>query len=216
MQSDGDYPGQGHLFLENLLPKATAQTLLAHLRGDIAASGAELRQFLAPSTAIGHEAIGIYGYLYPRLTGLLWGMMPVVSSIAGTELLPTYSYLRIYRKGEVCRIHTDRQACEHSLSLTLAYSDDIPWALDVACAPQEPMSSMADDFGTSDHFSLPMQAGDAVLYQGITHSHGRLRPNPNRWSAHVFLHWVERDGPYRDFAFDGLASDPGTIDFDLS
>jgi hypothetical protein len=29
-----------------------------------------------------------------------------------------------------------------------------------------------------------------------------LDPNPNSWSAHLFLHWVEKDGRYRDQAFD--------------
>jgi hypothetical protein len=28
-------------------------------------------------------------------------------------------------------------------------------------------------------------------------------PNPNGWSIHLFLHWVDRDGPVRDQAFDG-------------
>jgi hypothetical protein len=27
-------------------------------------------------------------------------------------------------------------------------------------------------------------------------------PNPNRWSAHLFLHWVERDGEFAGEAFD--------------
>jgi hypothetical protein len=30
-----------------------------------------------------------------------------------------------------------------------------------------------------------------------------MEPNPNRWSAHLFLHWVERDGPYAEHAFEG-------------
>jgi hypothetical protein len=51
--------------------------------------------------------------------------------------------------------------------------------------------------------SLAMEVGDAVAYQGVDHRHGRTTPNPNRWSAHLFLHWVDPDGPHRDQAFDG-------------
>ena len=40
------------------------------------------------------------------------------------------------------------------------------------------------------------------MYQGVHHRHGRLDPNPNAWSAHLFLHWVDPAGPYRDEAFD--------------
>jgi len=58
---------------------------------------------------------------------------------------------------------------------------------------------------------VSMKPGDAVLYEGVHHRHGRTDPNPNRWSAHLFLHWVDRDGPYRDHAFDGRA--PAGVDF---
>jgi hypothetical protein len=37
-----------------------------------------------------------------------------------------------------------------------------------------------------------MNVGDAVLYRGVNHRHGRLRPNPNAWSANLFLHWIDR------------------------
>jgi hypothetical protein len=47
-----------------------------------------------------------------------------------------------------------------------------------------------------------MSAGDAVMYRGVNHRHGRLDPNPNSWSAHLFLHWVDPNGPYADHAFD--------------
>ena len=47
-----------------------------------------------------------------------------------------------------------------------------------------------------------MQVGDAVLYQGVDFAHGRTRPNPNAWSAHLFLHYVDRNGPHADHAFD--------------
>jgi hypothetical protein len=50
---------------------------------------------------------------------------------------------------------------------------------------------------------MKMEVGDAVLYRGVNHRHGRLSPNPNGWSVHLFLHWVDRSGPYRDHAFDG-------------
>ena len=59
----------------------------------------------------------------------------------------------------------------------------------------------------------------AVLYRGVQHRHGRIKPNPNRWSAHLFLHWVDRDGPHAAQAFDVMAappaSDGGKVDFDL-
>ena len=53
----------------------------------------------------------------------------------------------------------------------------------------------------SEGSALP-EPGDAVLYRGIDLRHGRTQPNPNRWSAHLFLFWVERGGPFAQHAFD--------------
>ena len=53
-----------------------------------------------------------------------------------------------------------------------------------------------------------MKPGDGVLYQGTHHRHGRTTPNPNGWSAHLFLHWVDRDGPYATFAHDSRPVPP--------
>jgi hypothetical protein len=47
-----------------------------------------------------------------------------------------------------------------------------------------------------------MQPGDAVLYRGTQLRHGRIEPNPNGWSAHLFMHWVDRTGPHAAHAFD--------------
>jgi hypothetical protein len=41
-----------------------------------------------------------------------------------------------------------------------------------------------------------------------------MTPNPNGWSAHLFLHWVDREGPYREHAFDGnVTSAPVNFSF---
>ncbi len=116
---------------------------------------------------------------------ILWGLKPIMSELVGKPLLPTYDYLRIYREGDVCRVHSDRYSCEHSLSLTLDYSDDKVWPLEVERARTDPSSKVDETFGPQDHASISMQIGDAVMYQGVNHRHGRVNPNPNRWSAHM-------------------------------
>ena len=98
----------------------------------------------------------------------------------------------MYRAGDICRVHSDRHACEHSLSLLLAASDDKAWPLEVGSQHIETPRQRADaDFGDEAYGSVPMLPGDAVLYQGVHRLHGRMMPNPNRWSAHLFLHWVD-------------------------
>jgi hypothetical protein len=60
----------------------------------------------------------------------------------------------------------------------------------------------ADDFGDEAFSMLALEPGDAVIYKGVNYRHGRVKPNPNRWSAHLFLHWVDTEGPNKEWAFD--------------
>ena len=54
---------------------------------------------------------------------------------------------------------------------------------------------------------------DIVALASDDARHGRTRPNPNGWSAHLFLHWVDRDGPYADKAFDGNLDSARPVNF---
>ena len=77
----------------------------------------------------------------------------------------------------------------------------------------EPSARTEADFGTEAPAEFAMKPGDGVLYRGVQRRHGRTRPNPNGWSAHLFLHWVERDGPYADHAFDQNAETARPVNF---
>jgi hypothetical protein len=98
------------------------------------------------------------------------------------------------------------------VSLTLDYSDGEVWELQVARDRTPRGQPLTEDFGGDAYSSVGMGVGDAVLYQGTHHRHGRITPNPNAWSAHLFLHFVERGGPYEEYAFDKKL-DPKPVNF---
>lgn len=203
MQVIGEYGNSGFAWVQQLVPREVAQAFMARLRQDMGPNPIPLSSMKQFPNLLARPAFELYGRHYPPMQFFLWGLTPIVSEIVGRELLPTYDYLRIYREGDVCRVHCDRYACEHSLSLTLDYSDGVPWSLDVATEPSPPSALVEPDFGGRPFDSVPMQVGDAVLYRGVDHRHGRIARNPNGWSAHLFLHWVDRHGPHADQAFDG-------------
>ena len=184
------------------------------MKTDLVRQGVELASLEQQGPLLRSAAPELYGHHYPMFASFLWGMTPAVEQVTGLALLPTYAYFRLYRLGDICRVHGDRPACEHSLSLTLGYSDDIAWPLEVSPQRTEFPFARADEQFTAKEAagSVAMQVGDAVLYQGVHHHHGRTTPNPNRWSAHLFLHWVASDGPYADQAFAGQPPPVG-IDF---
>jgi hypothetical protein len=161
------------------------------------------RDFVRTSVLLNKPAIEVYSREYPPMATFLWGLTPRVSEVAGRDLIPSYAYFRIYQKDDVCRVHCDRPACEHSLSLTIELGDNIPWALSMEKRHLEaPLADIDPDFADEPFAAIPMSAGDAVMYRGVNHRHGRLDPNPNSYSAHMFMHWVDAEGPYADHAFD--------------
>jgi hypothetical protein len=195
------YAEKGYVLLENFFPPLVMAVFHGKIQADL-----NLRDnpsFVSRTPLLTKPALEVYSRQYPPMATFHWGLTPAVADIAGCELIPTYAYFRVYQHDDVCLVHSDREACEHSLSLTIELSDSLPWALCIGERSLEgPEPTSGFDFGEHSFAELPMNAGDAVMYRGVTHHHGRIAPNPNRWSAHLFMHWVDANGPYADHAFD--------------
>lgn len=212
MEIEGDYQHNGYALVRGMVPRGVARSLMARLRADLP-PGPITPQPHTASEILRGPAFELYGNAYPPMQAFLWALTPAMETVTGQHLVPTYDYFRIYREGDICRVHRDRPACQHSLSLTLDYSDDVPWLLEVGAAGAAgPDEAYADDFGAEPSVALAMGVGDAVAYRGVEHRHGRTLPNPNAWSAHLFLHWVDPDGAFADQAYDG-AGEPRPVNF---
>jgi len=202
MQIEGDYWKDGYAVVRGLYPPALTHQLLNVLRDRLDSAPLE-NQVSATGVTKKRVAVQVYSKQFPTIEAFLWGLTPVVAQAVGKDLLPTYCYFRAYQRDDTCFVHNDRPACEVSLSLTLGYSDGIPWALDVARQRLPTfVAPTTQTFDDEPYASAMMQLGDAVIYQGVFHRHGRVTPNPNSWSAHMFMHWVDANGPWRDRAFE--------------
>lgn len=202
MRIEGDYGEDGYATIRGLIPPEVASNLYKQLQIDLGAAGKSFETFATAHPLSKQQTVDISGHFYRPLTTFLWGLTPIMSHLTGADLLPSYDYFRIYQKDDVCRVHSDRPSCEHSVSLTLVYSDGVPWPLEIGSTRVTAEGPCFDDFGDEPSTAVEMQPGDAVLYRGMDLRHGRTQPNPNRWSAHLFLFWVERGGPFEQHAFD--------------
>src|SRR6476646_4165400 len=63
------------------------------------------------------------------MNGLLLEILPAAERIARAKLFPTCSYFRVYKRGDKLSRHTDRDACEISLSICLGYQTPQPWPI---------------------------------------------------------------------------------------
>lgn len=154
-----------------------------------------------------HRSFECYSFDYSPMATLQWGLTPYVSTLVGKDLLPTHCYFRVYRQGDVCHVHSDAHACEHAMSLTLGYSNDLMWNFDISdkwfeADVGKPVDAANKEEQLKFH-SIASSVGDGILYNGINYLHGRMQPNPNKWAAQIFLHWVDRAGKYAQHAFDG-------------
>lgn len=119
---------------------------------------------------------------------LLVELLPRFEQITGKKLLPTYSYARLYKNGEELKIHTDREACEFSATITLGFADKV-WPI-----------YMGDESGANAS-KIKMKVGDAVVYKGIEKHHWRKKFK-GLWQAQLFLHYVDADGPHAEWVWD--------------
>lgn len=122
-------------------------------------------------------------YMFETLQERIW---PVVEQIAGEELIPTYSYARLYSNGDVLKKHTDRPACEVSMTIQLGRSHHYSWPI----------------YMGNQRFDLA--EGDAVLYSGCDIEHWRdVCDGPeNYYSGQVFVHFVRKNGKFASEAGD--------------
>jgi len=109
---------------------------------------------------------------------LLCEKIPEVSKCIGETVLPTYTYSRVYKEGATLGKHTDRDACE--ISITLHLDGDEQWPFYI----ERPNGETA---------SLNLNPGDAILYLGCVAPHWRERFTGKLYTQ-VFLHYVRSRG----------------------
>jgi hypothetical protein len=123
------------------------------------------------------------------MESLLVQYKPIVEEATGLSLLPTYSFYRVYRRGQELVPHIDRPACEISMSVCYDFDymgKDYDWPL-----------YMEDD-------PLVMKPGDAAIYRGMDLNHYRPIFNVPQNSYHIqaFYHYVDANGQYAEYAYD--------------
>lgn len=119
-------------------------------------------------------------YNFKPFLELLCQKVNDVSALLEEPVLPTYTYARIYKNGEILARHRDRPACE--ISLTVHIGGDASWSIGI----QKPSGEEVD---------LDLQQGDAMLYLGCTADHWRSTSFSGQNYSQVFLHYVRSNGP---------------------
>lgn len=130
-------------------------------------------------------------YNYIPFLELLCEKTPEVSSAIGEVVLPTYTYARVYKNESELLRHTDRDACE--ISLTLHLHGDSKWPIWI-------------ETPSGEQRSVDLNPGDAMVYLGRTAPHWREKYE-GEYYTQVFLHYVRSRGDCAYAYFDKLRED---------
>ena len=197
----------GWVKIENYIDKSMANLLYHHVQLEASRlSYFEENTIEVDSEIHGtftdHQAPGDFSkYGDPIFEALLSMGLEKMCELTGKDLVPTYSYHRLYTMGTELKRHSDRPSCEISTTLCLGYDKsnvdankypDWDWPMFVG-----PISGEKGTDGTPIH----MKPGDMLIYRGDVVEHWR-EPLWGNNHAQVFLHYNEKDGQY-NIPFDG-------------
>ena len=137
---------------------------------------------------------------------LLLAVQPKMEKETGLKLNPTYSYARIYKKGDVLKRHKDRFSCEISTTLNLG-GDEWPIYIEnkknlgipEENGGQKGITAASNNKGTK----IILKPGDMLVYKGMICEHWR-EVFLGEDCAQVFLHYNNVESPDADKnMFDG-------------
>ena len=126
---------------------------------------------------------------------LLVKTIAVMQKKTGLKLVPTYSYTRLYRKGNILRRHKDRPSCEISTTLNLG-GDEWPIFIDPTGS-----DNVIDEYKEIHKPNAPkgievnLKQGDMLIYSGCELEHWR-EPFKGKLCGQVFLHYNHADGRF--------------------
>ena len=106
---------------------------------------------------------------------LLLNVQPKMEKLTGLKLNPTYSYARIYKKGDILKRHKDRFSCEISTTLNLGGD---PWPIYLDPTGKQGQAGVKVD----------LKQGDMLIYSGCDLEHWR-EEFTGKDCGQVFLHY---------------------------
>ena len=126
---------------------------------------------------------------------LMMKVLPVMRQETGLQLIPTYSYARLYKKGDILKRHKDRPSCE--ISTTIHLGGD-PWPIFIDDTGAD---SVIDEYKNIHKPDAPegtkvlLEVGDMLVYSGCELEHWR-EPFEGNVCGQVFLHYNHVNGPF--------------------
>ena len=135
-------------------------------------------------------------YADTAMETLLLSVQPKMEKITGLKLNPTYSYARIYKRGDVLHRHKDRFSCEISTTMNLG-GDEWPIYLSPNENVGHPDGKKITVASQAKGVKVILKPGDMLVYKGMILEHWR-EVFLGEDCAQVFLHYNNKESKDAD------------------
>jgi hypothetical protein len=123
-----------------------------------------------------------YFFADPLMESFMLQKQSLMEKETNLQLLPTYSFWRMYTLEAELTKHKDRPSCEISVTAMIG-SDGTQWPIYIEGKP------------------FHLSEGQAMIYLGCELEHWR-EPFKGDWHAQTFMHYVDANGDNKNYKWD--------------
>lgn len=205
----------GYLIIKNLWDPKDLYCQTPKERGQMSWWGNKLDQFTYREDEV-QVSGSLARYTYPPYKELHSKIRLKIEEQIGRKLYNTYYYDRFYFPGQELKKHTDRDACEISVTFHISTNLKTPWQIWIKTPDTYSDTKKTEVITQGKEVSVILNPGDAMVYKGCERPHwrdpmpseytrtwyGRKKQKEELYYHQVFFHYVLADGQRAHCAMD--------------
>ena len=151
-------------------------------------------------------------YWHPQYRKIHSEIRLVLEQVIGRKLYNTYYYDRFYFPGQEVKKHTDRPACEISVTIHVSTNIKESWPIWIKTPDTFEDKTMKTLITSGENRSVHLEAGDGMIYKGCERPHWRdpmpglleskINKDESLYYHQIFFHYVLQDGIRAHHAWD--------------
>ena len=149
-------------------------------------------------------------YWHPQYRKIHSEIRLILERVIGRKLYNTYYYDRFYFPGQELKKHTDRPACE--ISVTIHISTNIKESWPIWIKTPDTFEDKTMKIASGENRFVHLEAGDGMVYKGCERPHWRdpmpglleskINKDESLYYHQIFFHYVLQDGIRAHYAWD--------------
>ena len=151
-------------------------------------------------------------YWHPQYRKIHSEIRLIIEQAIGRKLYNTYYYDRFYFPGQPLIKHTDRPACEISVTIHISTNIKESWPIWIKTPDTFEDKTMKTLIANGENRFVHLEAGDGMVYKGCERPHWRdpmpglleskINKDESLYYHQIFFHYVLQDGIRAHHAWD--------------